>query len=401
MDTIGISKLDLKRQNRMQILRLLRNHGPISRIDISHTIHITKAAVTIITNEMIEEGILQEVGEQAPTGGKIPRGRKKILVGINPTWRLILGISLQGGWLDVGLCTLTGGIVEHHAVLLEERCSLDNLLQIIERSYADLAYKNALKPDTLLAMGVCIDAPFYGLCGITEENGQIDTRSFSEKLRGIVDVPVAFGSLTEGISAAETGFRPDNIPAAANQIVLQMGGSFNSTVSIRQEVYRGANGAACSIGKMQLGEGLNRAPASERLARRAVGEQIRAIRTLKLCPALDTLSMDNPQRAEWLFCRSGFIPEDPAVRQYFDRIREDYASILSAVLTFYDPQSVIVFPDGSVMEALSQAMRSVNLRFSGKEDGIIRFSRFDESNLFLTGAALAAESCFIQRGGYI
>lgn len=401
MDTIGISKLDLKRQNRMQILRLLRNHGPISRIDISHTIHITKAAVTIITNEMIEEGILQEVGEQAPTGGKIPRGRKKILVGINPTWRLILGISLQGGWLDVGLCTLTGGIVEHHAVLLEERCSLESLLQIIGNSYGDLAYKNALKPDILLAMGVCIDAPFYGLCGITEENGRLETESFAEKLREIVDVPVVFGRLTEGISAAETGFHPDNIPAAANQIVLQMGGSFNSTVSIRQEVYRGANGAACCIGKMQLGEGLNRAPASERLARRAVGEQIRAIRTRKLCPALDTLSMDNPQRAEWLFCRSGFIPEDPAVRQYFDRIREDYASILSAVLTFYDPQSVIVFPDGSVMEALSQAMRSVNLRFSGKEDGIIRFSRFDESNLFLTGAALAAESCFIQRGGYI
>lgn len=401
MDTIGISKLDLKRQNRMQILRLLRNHGPISRIDIAHTIHITKAAVTIITNEMIEEGILQEVGEQAPTEGKIPRGRKKILVGINPNWRLILGISLQGGWLDVGLCTLTGGIVEHHAVSLEEHCDLDSLLQMIENAYADLAYKNALKSDTLLAMGVCIDAPFYGLCGITEQNGELDTGDFADKLRNIVEVPVTFGSLTEGISAAETSFRPENVSAAANQIVLQMGGSFGSAVLIGQEIYRGATGAACRIGSMQLGEGLNRAPASERLSRRAISDQIRAIRTQKLCPALDSLSMDNPQRAEWLFCHGGFTPEDPAVRQYFERIREDYTAILTAVITFYDPQQVILFPDGSVMEALTQAMRTVNSQFSGKDGDIIRLSRFNETNLFLTGAALAEEVSFIQRGGYL
>ena len=54
----GISKLDLKRQNRMQILRLLRNSGPTSRIDIAREIGITKAAVTVITNEMIRQGCL-------------------------------------------------------------------------------------------------------------------------------------------------------------------------------------------------------------------------------------------------------------------------------------------------------------------------------------------------------
>ncbi len=401
MDTIGISKLDLKRQNRMQILRLIRNDGPVSRIDIAHAIHITKAAVTIITNEMIKEGILQEVGEQAPEEGKILRGRKKILIGINPNWRLLLGISLQGGWLDVGVCTLSGGIVEHHAVLLEEHSGLDDLLQLIANAYADLAYKNDLKPDTLLAAGVCIDAPFYGLCGITEQNGKINAGDFAEKLRKIVEVPVAFGSLTEGVSTAEISFRTENKPSAANQVVLQMGGSFGTAVMIGQEFYRGASGAACCIGKMRLGDGLNRAPASERLSRRAVSDQIRAIRTQKLCTALDAISMDNPQRAEWLFCHGGFTPEDPAVRQYFERIREDYTAILTNVVTFFDPQQVILFPDGSVMEALIQAMASVNSQFSGNGEEIIRLSRFGETNLFLTGAALAEEAFFIQRGGYL
>ncbi len=398
METIGISKLDLKRQNRMQILRLLRNHGPISRIDIAATIHITKAAVTIITNEMIEEGILQEVGEQAPTGGKVSRGRKKILVGINPTWRLILGISLQGGWLDIGLCTLCGGIVEHHAVALEENVDTHALLQMIALSYNDLVYKNALKADNLLGLGVSVDAPFYDLCGISEQNGILETANFAHALRQIVHVPVIVNRITEGIAAAETSFRMDAVEAASNQIVLQMGGSFGSSVTIRQETYRGMTGTACNIGGMPLGEeGIS---ASQRLSRHAVSQQLQTMRAQRLCPILDSVSMDNPQRAEWMFCRTGFVPEDAAVRQYFDCIRDDYTTILSFVLHFYDPEQIILFPDGSVMEALSQAMRSVNNRFSGNEAGPVRLTRFDETNLFLTGAALAEDLFFIQRGGY-
>ena len=97
MDSLGISKLDLKRQNRMQILRLLRNNGPISRIDIAHTIHITKAAVTIITNEMIREGILIEIGEQAPTGKSRGGARKYCWISTRP-----------GGWFSVSRCTADG-----------------------------------------------------------------------------------------------------------------------------------------------------------------------------------------------------------------------------------------------------------------------------------------------------
>ena len=37
MNDCGISKLDLKRRNRMQILRVVREQGPISRVDISIT----------------------------------------------------------------------------------------------------------------------------------------------------------------------------------------------------------------------------------------------------------------------------------------------------------------------------------------------------------------------------
>ena len=110
MVTNGISKLDLKRQNRMQIIRLLRSSGPTSRIDIARKIAITKAAVTIITNEMIEQGVLYEKGEQAPKSAKLSRGRKKILLDINPTYKMDMGLVLDGGSLFFS-CFIQRGIL--------------------------------------------------------------------------------------------------------------------------------------------------------------------------------------------------------------------------------------------------------------------------------------------------
>lgn len=76
MEQHGISKLDLKRRNRMQVLKILKQRGPTSRIDIAGTLELTRAAVTIITNEMIEQGIIQEIGEYKHVTEKAPRGRK-------------------------------------------------------------------------------------------------------------------------------------------------------------------------------------------------------------------------------------------------------------------------------------------------------------------------------------
>lgn len=79
MEQHGISKLDLKRRNRMQVLKILKQRGPTSRIDIAGTLELTRAAVTIITNEMIEQGIIQEIGEYSTLQKKLREAEKRYL----------------------------------------------------------------------------------------------------------------------------------------------------------------------------------------------------------------------------------------------------------------------------------------------------------------------------------
>ena len=49
-----------------------------------------------------------------------------------------------------------------------------------------------------------------------------------------------------------------------------------------------------------------------------------------------------------------------------------------------------------MLEALSQAISQINTRM---EREIVRLSRFDQTNFFLTGAAMAVRECFTNRGG--
>ena len=107
MELQGISKLDLKKRNRMQILRVIRESGPISRVDIASSMKITRAAVTIITNEMINEGVLYEVGEAPVSLENLQKGRRKILIDINENFKFAFGASISDELICVGPVSYT------------------------------------------------------------------------------------------------------------------------------------------------------------------------------------------------------------------------------------------------------------------------------------------------------
>ena len=64
MNDCGISKTGSETAKPHADPESCSEQGPISRVDISAILGITRAAVTIITNEMIDQHILQEVGEE-------------------------------------------------------------------------------------------------------------------------------------------------------------------------------------------------------------------------------------------------------------------------------------------------------------------------------------------------
>ena len=76
----GDNMTDVKRANRSAVLRVLHENGAVSRKKLAAYIGLTPAAITKITGEMIEEGLLRE-GEAVFSGGA---GRREILLKTDP-----------------------------------------------------------------------------------------------------------------------------------------------------------------------------------------------------------------------------------------------------------------------------------------------------------------------------
>lgn len=204
----GISKLDLKRQNRMQILYTLRHSGPLSRIDISNRIGLTRAAVTIIINDMIAGGVLHEVGEMQYSLDSMPKGRKKILVDINENYRFALGALVEDSQVSVGLCNLSGGVMDKRQFRYDgAQVNKESILTFISEACSALLENNYLEPEALLGLGVGIQPAMYDTLNLpTDSNQTPDFSKLVEQLKETINLPVLVSNSICGLAIANVDF---------------------------------------------------------------------------------------------------------------------------------------------------------------------------------------------------
>src|SRR2546421_499485 len=89
--------------NRQILLNLVREHQPISRADIARRMALGRGMVTILVNELLDEGALYE-GALA----ELPRGRRPKMLHVETRDRLAVAIALRFSRTDVLLSDLGG-----------------------------------------------------------------------------------------------------------------------------------------------------------------------------------------------------------------------------------------------------------------------------------------------------
>ncbi len=96
MKKVGLH--DIKKQNRQVIMRSILEHGSLSRIEIAQYTQLSPSTVTVLVNEIIEDGLLIESGTAASTGG-----RKRVELSINSAFGDIgvVDISRKGATLHI------------------------------------------------------------------------------------------------------------------------------------------------------------------------------------------------------------------------------------------------------------------------------------------------------------
>ncbi len=230
----GISKLDLKRRNRAQILRVIRECGPISRVDIASSMKITRAAVTIITNEMIEEGVLYEVGEAPVSLDHLQKGRRKILIDINENYKFALGASISDERITVGLSNVNGKIMDKLATENVETMTGDDILEFIVSSAKSIIQNNGIEHNKFLGLGVGLQSDMCSKMKIYMKDGKYDYTQIVENLSNALSMPVSCSNLPSALALANQAKNIKERPG--NYVFLKQGNHVNLSILIDNDV---------------------------------------------------------------------------------------------------------------------------------------------------------------------
>lgn len=108
MKTTPASNMDVKRRNRTNTLRCILSCERISQMELSQQLALSWPTILQNVKELVELGLVQEVGQYESTGGR----KAKAYAPVRDA-RLAIGLDLTGNHVSVVLVDLSGQVVRY------------------------------------------------------------------------------------------------------------------------------------------------------------------------------------------------------------------------------------------------------------------------------------------------
>lgn len=143
---INTSQQYTKQKNTMLLLNMIRKYKQISRIMLSELTGLSATTVSILMDDLIANGLVTEIG----TTDSISRGRRPIMLEINPKGGYFVLVEIINTGIISSLYDLCSEIVDRNKYRLEEGMKKDTAIDYIRQ----LLVKNNIPADSLLGINV-------------------------------------------------------------------------------------------------------------------------------------------------------------------------------------------------------------------------------------------------------
>ncbi|MDE5771984.1 MAG: MarR family winged helix-turn-helix transcriptional regulator [Ruminococcus sp.] len=404
MEKRGISKLDLKRRNRMQILRVIRESGPISRVDVASALEITRAAVTIITNEMIEEGVLVEIGEAPVNTEKLQKGRRKILIDINVNSRFALGATVDEKEVSVGLTNLNSEILDKSSMVIDERTTSKDIINYIIKTSNEMIDNSCLTKDKILGLGVGVVPSMWGKLKIFYKDGVLDFSNFIDKLKSGLDFDIHCGNAIGLMALANNDFRVQN-GYQTNQAFICNGNQINLAVVNKNELSSDYISYTSTIEKYIVApdgkqyEGYPNGSVKAELSRTAMLNAFYDIYSKEKTPVLYELTEGDKGRISTDNVFMALMRGEEAVKNLVDSLIAKYAVLINNLSISHFAKKIVLHNFKLNEKQFDYVKREMIHLISEEIADRVVLSRLDGKNNFLGGCALIIQDNFYIRGG--
>lgn len=241
----------LKNLNKHAVLDLIRlEPGGISRAELARRVGISRAAVSAIVTDLLEDGIVLELSS-LPTVS----GRRPILLEINPLRGYVVGVDMGFSHLSVALADLAARVIQEVEVPFDITRGPEVCLAEVDQHIHRLVDLGGIRLRDILNASVGVPGP------IAADSGQViappimpgwdrfpirnaleESWGFSVALNNDAELG-ALGEWTFGAGRQES-----------NVVYIKVGTGVGAGLILNNQIYHGEIGTAGEIGHVTIDE---------------------------------------------------------------------------------------------------------------------------------------------------
>ncbi|HSL26794.1 MAG TPA: ROK family transcriptional regulator [Acidimicrobiia bacterium] len=322
------TKHDSRRSNLRTTLELVSTQGATSRAEIARQTGLTRAAVSSLVAELIEQGLLRELGQGTSAGGKPPT-----LLALNERGRDIVALDLGHRPFRAALVDLSGRI--HERIDAGEVSPGTVPIGMAAHEVATELIESLIKRAAAPVLGIGVGTP-----GVVDSDGRVieainldwHRLDLAGALRRRFDIPISIANDAQVAALAEFRRHPAD---RRNLILVKLGMGVGAGIVLNGTLHRGDHGAAGEIGHVRV---------------MAEGEPCRCgnrgcLETVASIPAiLRRLGVAADQHPWDALTLAGLVGEEP-VRSALSEAGRHLGMVLASVVAMLDVGHLVIAPE--------------------------------------------------------
>jgi predicted NBD/HSP70 family sugar kinase len=233
--------------NKQMVLNFVRDREPISRAEISRLTELQRSTVSIIIEELVNEGLIEEIGAGDSTGGRRPT-----MLRLRPEGAMAIGIDVAPISTTIALCDIVGNIVE-----CEEFTTSTNLKKMqTEINESIIAMKERYKGRPIEGVGISLPGLVDPDLGKVIYIPYFKWREWNlvEEIKSATGLDAIIDNDANAAALAELWFGRPEVSNSRDFILVLVSEGIGTGIIFDGQVYRGDYSAAGEFGHMIVGQ---------------------------------------------------------------------------------------------------------------------------------------------------
>lgn len=241
---------NVKNFNKHAAVDLIRFASGISRTDLADQMGLTRAAVSLIVNDLLEGGVILEAESRS-----IPNGRPPVVLEINPHYGLVAAVDMGATHMNLAISDFSAHIISETICSFDIRKGPAVCIPEVDLALRKLIASQGLQISDLHAVGVGVPGPVVTNAGMVISPpimpgwDGFPIRDTLEKMWGLpvsLNNDAELGALGEWAYGAGRGEK--------NLAFIKVGSGIGAGLILNQQIYGGTTGSAGEIGHLTVEE---------------------------------------------------------------------------------------------------------------------------------------------------